>query len=391
MLLSAMEAFGQHKENVSFKLFSIYSDKDTKLNQYESLEVVDSKALKMLLIYFPISILVSPFVRFKFVRKLLSISPYFRELLDCDCVVDLCGIAFVDGRGFPLLVYNMACCLIPINLNVPVFKMSQALGPFNKLLNRKASKFCLDRCIKVVARGDITYRNLDVLNLKNSDCLPDVSFFKEINNDLVEKAAIRVNKTAEKLIILAPSKVVENLCESKGINFIARMSDLILSLKESGHQVVLISHSVFKGKGKNNDIDVCNRIQKELEKKGKKVGEILDVEDSLFARALIGQADLFIGCRFHSVVASLSMGVPPVVIGWSHKYVEMVKPFGVEDFVLDFSEFNSSKIFEKIEDIMVDLPEITSKVQSNVNSVKNNSRKNFQYVKEFLSLEQANV
>ena len=35
---------------------------------------------------------------------------------------------------------------------------------------------------------------------------------------------------------------------------------------------------------------------------------------------------------------ALALGVPPVVIGWSHKYAEVLAEFGIERFAVDFAD-----------------------------------------------------
>ena len=41
--------------------------------------------------------------------------------------------------------------------------------------------------------------------------------------------------------------------------------------------------------------------------------------------------------RFHAMVGTLAIGVPVAVVGWSHKYLEVMKQFGLEEFVFDYS------------------------------------------------------
>ena len=42
--------------------------------------------------------------------------------------------------------------------------------------------------------------------------------------------------------------------------------------------------------------------------------------------------------RFHAMISALALGVPPVVIGWSHKYAEVLAEFGIERFAVDFAD-----------------------------------------------------
>src|SRR5690606_2587223 len=50
---------------------------------------------------------------------------------------------------------------------------------------------------------------------------------------------------------------------------------------------------------------------------------------------LLSKSELLIGSRYHSVVASLSSGVPPLVIGWHYKYQEIMEAYAMSDFIVD--------------------------------------------------------
>ena len=60
----------------------------------------------------------------------LARTPGLRPLLDADVVVDVAGISFVDGRGLPIVGYNVLMTALPLLVGTPVVKASQAVGPF---------------------------------------------------------------------------------------------------------------------------------------------------------------------------------------------------------------------------------------------------------------------
>jgi polysaccharide pyruvyl transferase WcaK-like protein len=53
-------------------------------------------------------------------------------------------------------------------------------------------------------------------------------------------------------------------------------------------------------------------------------------------KELIGMLDVALVSRFHAMVGALSLGVPVTVLGWSHKYEEVMARFGLEALVLDY-------------------------------------------------------
>ncbi len=60
---------------------------------------------------------------------------------------------------------------------------------------------------------------------------------------------------------------------------------------------------------------------------------------------------MLIASRFHSLVFALSEGVPVLALGWSHKYQELLRPFGLENFVVDHNQLEIDGIISLVEDL----------------------------------------
>jgi colanic acid/amylovoran biosynthesis protein len=74
----------------------------------------------------------------------------------------------------------------------------------------------------------------------------------------------------------------------------------------------------------------------------------LGTYSSATLKAMIGQCDLVVGSRFHSLVAALSQGVPSVALGWAHKYVELLGDFGQEDLVIDRGHLSEQEFVDMV-------------------------------------------
>src|SRR5690606_21072359 len=76
--------------------------------------------------------------------------------------------SFIDGRE-KFLPFNVLTLLPAWLVGTPVVKLSQAVGPFRKPVNRMASAFMLPRCTKVWARGAKTFQHLQESGFQGID------------------------------------------------------------------------------------------------------------------------------------------------------------------------------------------------------------------------------
>jgi polysaccharide pyruvyl transferase WcaK-like protein len=377
MLAAAVDEMSRRLPGASFSLLSISPERDRQRNRDERVAVVDARPIPLLLLYLPLAVLAWPASGLAMVRRSLAGIPYFKSLLDADAVIDLSGIAFVDRRGLPLLAYNVACCLPALVMGKPVLKLAQALGPFCTQPNRLLARFVLSRCRVVVARGEQSLRHLADLGIAGAECLPDTSFAMSLTDTHMDAARRLLPALAEgkRLLVASPSEVVRRLCRENRIDFEEEFCAFARLRLEQGWQLVLIPHSLGTGSSKNNDLDLCRRI---LGRLPAGQGHMIEpVEDARVLRAAIGLADAFVGCRFHSVVAALSMGVPALVVGWSHKYREMTEMLQPGAWSLDASEVSAQSLDRAFRRLEADLEALRGEIARRLPQVRERAQRNF--------------
>lgn len=376
MLAAAIEGLSARSPGATFSLLSIKPAAD-RAAVSDDLAIVDARPGRLILLYLPLAVLAWPFARLPAVRRWLSRIGYFRALIEADAVIDLCGIAFVDRRGLPLLIYNVACCLPAIAVGTPVAKLAQAMGPFRTPLNRWAARFVLDRCAVVVARGAATLEYLHDAGIPDAVNLPDVSFALDVG-PASKAAAIALlgPATADRpLLIVSPSEVVRRLKQGSGEPLADAFIGLLQRCIDEGWRVAIVPHS-FGGSGsKNNDLEICRAVANGLDPQHAAL--IQADEDPRLLRALLGQAEVFIGCRFHSVVGALAMGVPTLTIGWSHKYREMVEPLQPGDWTLDWRDFDVETAFRRFQDLAASRSAVAATIRQRLADVRRDAGRNF--------------
>ena len=385
MLESAVQTLGERLGEVEFTLLSMYPAEDRAQNPYPNLEVVaaDPKTLGVTINSLALAHRLLPPL-----RPLLRRHRAIRELADSDVLLDQGGITFTDGRE-KFLLYNVASILPALNLGTPVFKCAQAVGPFKNPINRLVSKVFLPKAQTLVTRGRITHEFAEGLGLQNLVAGADYAF--SLAMDGTEEQGLREAGVDlgffedGEVVGVCPSVVLQKKVEARGDDYVGQMIAFIERLRRAGKKVLLVPHSVRTGTEKthNNDLPLCTRI----------AGLLVPGEDVLFVdrelssqqlRHLIGRCDLFVASRFHAMVSSLAMAVPTLVIGWSHKYREVLEMFELEEWAFGHDQLTPSHLWDRFEELSARRDEVQGLLDQHLPEVRSRSLKQADLIAELV-------
>ena len=386
MFLSGLQGITSHIPEAKINLFTYYPEIDNRLNNHPNVTICDGTPLALSAIFPALALIYTAMQKLHLPTFLIEKQRDFAALTRSDLIIDMAGISFVDGRE-KYLPFNIACVLTPILLKKKILKYSQALGPFKNPVNRFCAKQILPKINCVVARGDTTMQHLAEIGLTNVDLAADAAF--SLNIDTKAFAAseeyIREDFYEKKIVGISPSSVIESYCKRNDINYPRIMADFIDHLTDRGYNVLLIPHSIRKdtSKRKNNDLIVSREIQELVQDKH----SCILIADELGAeelRAIIGRCDYFIASRFHAMVSALAMKVPTLVCGWSHKYIEVLKMFQLEDYAFDYKDLNLKMMISKFDTLVHSQEIIKSKLERHLPDVISSSKKNVLIAKSLL-------
>lgn len=351
MLESSVQTLTDALGDVEFTLLSMYPDEDARLNPYEHLTILDARPLRLGV---TINSLALAYRLLPPLRPLLRTrSLAIRALAKADVLLDQGGITFVDGRE-KFLLYNVASILPALNMRVPVVKCAQALGPFTNPINRWAAKTFLPRMSKIVSRGAITQQHLDDLGLRNTVSGADYAFLLGLTDEERAEGDQHIDPSFfdhPSIVGIAPSVVMQKKIDGAGGDYVGELVSFIRHLiDDRGDRILLVPHSVRTGTEKthNNDLPLCREIARRVGARD----DFLVIDQELSSQALrhvIGRCTLFVASRFHAMVSSLAMGVPTLVIGWSHKYQEVLDMFGLAEWAFGRDKFTQAYLRERFD------------------------------------------
>jgi len=385
----AVQTLTEKYPGSKFYLFSYYPEADRKLLTFENVEIINASPKRLALFIVPLAFMYGVFKKFHIpvfpLRKIKQV----KALSECDVILDEGGISFVDGRE-KYLIFNVAILLPGLFMGKKIIKCAQALGTFNNPINRLMAKIFLPRVDLTVARGKKTEEHLQELNLRNVVLGTDYAFSLRITDEDEKNVAKYLKHKAynnrDRVVGLCPSTVIEDYCDKVGKDYIKITAEFVDYLTENDYTVSILPHSIRKNteKRKNNDLPVCQKIFNEVQDQSK----VLLVEDELNPRelrVLIGKCDLFVGSRFHSMISSLAMKVPTLVVGWSHKYKEVLGMFGADKYAFGHQKLTADFLISEFERLVKDKTEIQKLYTKNLPEVVKLSDKHVEYIDGVLS------
>ena len=129
-----------------------------------------------------------------------------------------------------------------------------------------------------------------------------------------------------------------------------------------------------------NDGPVCRDITAACSD----VENVVGIDADLSAgelRRLIAGGRVLVTSRFHAMISGLATSTPTVVVGWSHKYREVLDDFGLIEFGMDSSELETPQnIVAKVADALQNHDAIAHQITEHLPAVRDRSMRNFETI-----------
>ena len=267
-------------------------------------------------------------------------------------VVDVSGFYYSDAWGtggfeyaWPWLEY----CKIK---QKPYIFLPQAWGPFEKkAVTRWAKKLCQTASM-VVSRDNESSKYLSGLQVIPNTRLrqaPDIAFrfhgAPDVTGSTVLKA-LGIEGDRPIIGIVPNMQVFKRTAGTGGANQYVKLLIGLVNYATSclKTDVLLVPNEIrVPGSQWPDDRYLCGMIASHAQEPTH-CFTLTNYFSSETVKAILGQVDLLIASRFHSLVFALSQGVPVIALGWSHKYQELLRPFGLEEFIIDHDKLNADKV-----------------------------------------------
>jgi polysaccharide pyruvyl transferase WcaK-like protein len=267
-----------------------------------------------------------------------------------DAVIDVAGYAYGDTWGTKRAIQSGACARAAAEQGKPYFYFPQAWGPFDDLENQGAFRSACRPAELVCARDQQSLEHLQGLlgrNFAQLDLKPDIAFrFQGLDRQFGRTVLAEMGVDLSLPIIgVSPNQKMYERAAGVGTEnaYIVKLVELCRFARRLDAAVVLLPHDI-----QPNDMGCYDdRLSCSLVVQGSGDSQVRAMTRRLPAegiKSLIANCDLVVGSRFHALVAALSQGIPAMALGWSHKYLELLRPFGLEKFVVGIEKLDTENL-----------------------------------------------
>jgi colanic acid/amylovoran biosynthesis protein len=275
-----------------------------------------------------------------------------KSIEEADALVDIKGILFADPAGPRRFQDYMRAGFIFVLgklLGKPVIKYTADFGPFSCKWSRILARLYFGHFVDLIlARSEESYQNVKSLGVKTSIMVvPDTAFLLPCKQSK-ESEHYRELRQQGGLIGVSVSFMARNCALDPGAYLKIMVEFVDYLIKNHGVYVVLIPNELSKSA--NDDALIAEQICAEL---ANTHCEVLRTENltAQEIKGVVSQCDVVVACRYHTIVAALSLAIPTLSISWHHKYQEVLKLFGQEHRVCDVKELRLEDLVNGFEDL----------------------------------------
>ena len=398
MLSTTIGRLRETHPDTMFNVFSYYAQQDRQLVGDPAIRFYSSSPAYLVAVLNPFALLYGLLGLLR-LRPLQRLCPQsVQALARSRALVCLAGVSFVDGRT-KFLPFNIATILPAMLVGTPVVKFAQALGTFTEMPNRLAARMFLPLCRRVFARGAGTLENLRGLlgeapNVERANDVaflfsPDLSLSRRDETGFAEGiAAMRARRNDGTVVVgLCPSVVVAKKARKAGWDYAAMLADIVRAATGRGWAVALFPNATRSEPDveHNNDLPLLKDVLSRLSAgERERVIPFTGLVNAAQVHEVIATCDVVLVSRFHAMVGALSIGVPVAVMGWSHKYREVMELFGQEDMVLRYEKGEAADVLAGLGDLVVQREARAAAIAAAAPAVRTLSRRQLDYVAALL-------
>jgi polysaccharide pyruvyl transferase WcaK-like protein len=365
-LFSRMSILRETIPNIEFIVFAYHDNYAPMLN---GVSVIESpiqlstlvKFLKSCILLSKSVLWYSIYHLFKHDLRLFLNDNILKEMRLSDIVIDIGGDTLTEDYGHISFMRSYITHLFPILLDRPLVIYGETIGPFSWFGSRSLMRWLLSHTKLITVRESASALEIENLGIRKPVYITADSAFIMKPAEIAEVMDILDSESIQKkdspFIGISVSRLISQYgfrdvkgTENKYMKYVTIMAQFADSMIDiTGASLIFIDH-VTDPNPKYNDRTVSNDIYELMNMKSR-VKLIKGDYSAMQLKGIIGQCQLFIGSRLHSLIAATSMGVPTVAISYSRKTTEIIgKMLKQDKYMLNIEDLDYLSLLKITED-----------------------------------------
>lgn len=258
---------------------------------------------------------------------------------------------------------HLSLLLIAREMNKKLVYYGRSIGPFpeenwkQKRFKKLAYKI-LSYCSFVCLRDE---KSIQTANDLNISCVPTVDSAFLDSTEVEIPIEIQQSIGNNPYIVFVPNELIwhyayRNKVNSSEINSFYGCLVGIIQKHYPDYKIIMLPQT---NNQKRNDYDYFCELRKTFPNKDNIV-VISDTYSSDVQQAIIKQAILMVGARYHSIVFAINQGVPFISLSYEHKMSGLLEKLGETDRMIDITtifnnNYNKEMAIGKFESLVVNL------------------------------------
>lgn len=296
-------------------------------------------------------------------------SEYLREIANSDVIIDSYGIYFCNRfnkeyKGYfnslKSIYQQFQICILGKILGKKIVKTSASYGPIVQKQDILSAKIAVRYIFnKMFAREKTGKKELEKYSKKPVFVAPDVANIIPFTKN---------GDTANTVGIAVSSQIIHSWKTDE--SYIEDMVKLIEHIRAKYKMTVVLYPNEIHSKNPYNDYHLSKDIAAFFIEDS--FVTVFDSKNKTYIeqRNSIASCGLFISSRYHGCVASLSAGVPTMVVGWHSKYNELMELYNQSDFMIEQEIANSNVLKDKFDELFKNKESIEKELQEKGKIIK---------------------
>lgn len=230
---------------------------------------------------------------------------------EIDGVLDASGFHYTDQLPTAFARAEALAGRSWVRRGIPKVLLPQAFGPFEKPNTRRWSREALAQADLVFVRDRVSENYVRALDI-------DTPIVRSPDFTIGMKPASVAPVCDQPFLALVPNKKLFTHGRLQREEYLQILGRFSAAAKANGLASVVIAHE-------ETDHPTARALADRIG------APLIQDPDPLVLKGVLGQATAAVASRFHAVVGCVSQSVPTLALGWSHKYHELLKDFGVPE------------------------------------------------------------